>query len=82
MNIVISIPTERIGFGLLMIAAPILMLGAALLHPPHNIEDGAKYYIATHDHNTPFYVSHTLFFFAAVLFVPAVVGVAIQIRKK
>ena len=68
--------TERIGFGLLMIGAPILMLGAALTHPPHSIESGVEYYDAAHDHNTQFYVAHTLFFFAATLFVPAVVGVA------
>lgn len=52
------------------------MLGAAILHPPHIIEDGVAYYHATHDHNTPFYVAHTLFFFAATLFVGATVGVA------
>jgi hypothetical protein len=67
---------EQIGFGLLMIGAPILMLGAALFHPPHGIEDGAQYYIASHDNSTRFYVSHTLFFLAAVLFVPSVVGLA------
>ena len=67
---------ERIGFGLLMIGAPILMLGAAILHPPHAIENGTAYYHAAHDHTTAFYVSHTLFILAAVLFVPAVVGLA------
>ena len=65
---------ERIGFGLLMIGAPILMLGAAILHPPHAIENGTAYYHAAHDHTTAFYVSHTLFILAAVLFVPAVGG--------
>jgi len=59
-----------------MIGAPILMLGAAFLHPPHGIESGAQYYSAAHDHSTRFYVSHTLFFLAATLFVPAVVGLA------
>jgi hypothetical protein len=34
---------ERIGFGLLLIGAPILMLGAAILHPPHGIESGEMY---------------------------------------
>jgi hypothetical protein len=29
---------ERIGFGVLLIGAPILMLGAAIFHPPHGIE--------------------------------------------
>jgi hypothetical protein len=67
---------ERIGFGVLMIGAPILMLGAALLHPPHGIESGAQYYSASHDHSARFYVAHTLFFLAATLFVPAVVGLA------
>ena len=52
------------------------MLGAAILHPPHSIVDGMAYYHATHDHNTPFYVAHTLFFFAGTLFVGATVGVA------
>jgi hypothetical protein len=67
---------ERIGFGLLMIGAPILMLGAAFIHPPHGIESGPEYYRAAHDHTTRFYISHSLFIFAAVLFVPAVVGLA------
>ena len=71
-----STHTERIGFGLLMIGAPILMLGAAFLHPPHSIVDGVQYYHASHDHSTRFYVAHTLFFLAATLFVPAVVGIA------
>jgi hypothetical protein len=42
---------ERIGFGLLMIGAPILMLGAAFFHPPHGIENAAGYYSASHDHS-------------------------------
>ena len=67
---------ERVGFGILMIGAPILMLGAAVLHPDHGIQDGPEYYHAAHDHTSTFYVSHTLFFLAAVLFVPAVVGLA------
>jgi hypothetical protein len=67
---------ERVGFGVLMIGAPILMLGAAILHPRHGIEDGMGYYAASHGHPTEFYISHTLFFLAAVLFVPAVVGLA------
>jgi hypothetical protein len=52
------------------------MLGAALLHPPHGIESGAQYYSASHDHSNRFYVAHTCFFLAAVLFVPAFVGLA------
>jgi hypothetical protein len=52
------------------------MLGAALFHPPHGIEDAAGYYSASHDHTSRFYVSHTLFFLAATLFVPTVVGLA------
>jgi hypothetical protein len=68
--------SERIGFGLLLIMAPILMLGAGFLHPPHGIENGVQYYHAAHDHPTQFYVAHTLFFLSAVLFVPAVVGLA------
>lgn len=67
---------ERIGFGCVLLGAPILMLGAALLHPPHGIESGAQYYHASHDHSTRFYVAHTCFFLAATLFVPAAVGLA------
>jgi len=68
--------TERIGFGLLMIGAPILMVLAGILHPPHGIENATEYYDAAHDHSTRFWVSHTFFFLSAVLFVPAVVGLA------
>jgi hypothetical protein len=52
------------------------MLVAAFTHPPHGIERGAMYYHASHDHSTRFYIAHTAFFLAAVLFVPAVVGLA------
>jgi hypothetical protein len=72
---------ERIGFGLLMIGAPILILGAAVIHPPHAIENGTEYYHAAHDHTTRFYISHSLFIFAAVLFVPAVVGLARLVHR-
>jgi hypothetical protein len=74
---------ERIVFSILMIGAPILMLGAAFLHPPHSIDNGTEYYHAAHDFSARFYVAHTLFFSAAVLFVPAVVGLArlVHIRR-
>src|SRR6476659_3552986 len=67
---------ERIGFGLLMIGAPMLMIGAGFLHPEHSIENGTAYYRAAHDYSKLFYVSHTMFFLSAVLFVPSVVGIA------
>jgi hypothetical protein len=67
---------ERIVFGLAMIIAPILMLGAAIFHPPHGIENAAGYYSASHDHSMGFYVAHTCFFLSAVLFVLAIVGLA------
>lgn len=67
---------ERIGFGLLMIGAPVLMVLAGIFHPPHGIENGTEYYHAAHDHSTQFWVAHTFFFLSAVLFVPAVVGLA------
>jgi hypothetical protein len=67
---------ERTVFGVLMIAAPILMLGAAIFHPPHGIESGSQYYHAAHDNSTAFLVSHTCFFLAAVLFVPTMVALS------
>jgi Domain of unknown function (DUF4386) len=72
---------ERIGFGVLLIGAPILMLAAAILHPPHGIESGADYFHASHDHSDRFYVAHTFFFLAAVLFVPGVVGLARLVHR-
>jgi hypothetical protein len=70
---------ERVGFGVLMIGAPILMLGAALTHPPHGIESGAQYYHASHDYSTRFYVAHTCFFLSATLFVPAFWGCVLSL---
>jgi hypothetical protein len=67
---------ERIGFGLLMIGAPLVVLAACLIHPPHAAENGAEYYHAALNHSTAFYISHTLFFFGAVFLLPAVVGLA------
>lgn len=65
---------ERIGFGILMIFAPLVVLAACIIHPPHAAENGAEYYHAAHDHSTQFYIAHTLFFFGAVFLLPAVVG--------
>jgi hypothetical protein len=42
---------KRIGFGSLMVGAPTLMLGAAVLHPPHSIENGVRYQGASHDYS-------------------------------
>jgi hypothetical protein len=50
---------ERIGFSVLMVGAPLLMLGAAFFHPPHSIQSGAQYYSASHDHSALFWLSHT-----------------------
>jgi hypothetical protein len=36
--------TERIGFGLFMVVAPLIVLGATILHPAHSTEDGTQYY--------------------------------------
>ena len=67
---------ERIGFGLLLVGAPILMLVAAIFHPPHGVDSGEVYYLSSHDHAAAFYLAHTCFFLAAILFVPGVVGLA------
>jgi|SRR5215218_1757789 hypothetical protein len=67
---------ERIGFGILMIFAPLVVLAACIIHPPHGAENGAEYYRAAHDHSTQFYIAHTLFFFGAVFMLLAVVGLA------
>ena len=67
---------ERIGFGILMIFAPLVVLAACIIHPPHGAENGAEYYHAAQDQSTRFYIAHTLFFFGAVFLLPAVVGLA------
>jgi hypothetical protein len=68
--------TERIGFGIFMVVAPLIVLGATILHPAHSTEDGTQYYHAAHDHSNAFYASHTLFFLGAVALIPAVIGLA------
>jgi hypothetical protein len=64
------------GSASLLLVAPVLMLGAAIFHPPHGIESGAQYYSASHDHSTTFYLAHTFFFLSATLFVPGIVGLS------
>jgi hypothetical protein len=66
--------TERVGFAIFMILGPLVVLAATIIHPPHGAENGTEYYQAAHDHSNQFYVSHTLFFFGAVLLLPAIVG--------
>jgi hypothetical protein len=58
----------RIVFGVAMIAAPILTLGAAIFHPPQGIGSAAGYYSASHDHSTGFYVAHTCFILGITVF--------------
>ena len=59
-----------------MIVAPLVVLAATIIHPPHAAENGVEYYHAAHDHATAFYASHTLFFLGAVLLLPATIGLA------
>jgi hypothetical protein len=68
--------TERIGFAVFMVVAPLIVLAATILHPAHSAENGTQYYHAAHDHSNAFYASHTLFFLGAVALLPAVIGLA------
>ena len=73
--------TERVGFAIIMIVAPLVVLAVTILHPPHGAEDGTEYYQAAHDHSQAFYVAHTLFFLGAVFLLPAVVGLARLLQR-
>ena len=43
--------TERIGFATFMVLAPLIVLAATIIHPPHAAENGTEYYQAAHDHS-------------------------------
>jgi hypothetical protein len=51
--------TERVGFGIIMIVAPLVVLAATIIHPPHGAENGEEYYQAAHDHSTQFYEAYS-----------------------
>jgi hypothetical protein len=73
--------TERVGFAIFMIVAPLIALAATIIHPPHGAENPTQYYQAAHDHSDRFYASHTLFFFAAVAMLPAIIGLARLVQR-
>ena len=73
--------TERIGFGIFMVVAPLIVLAATIIHPPHAAENGTEYYHAAADHSDAFYVSHTLFFLGGVAMLPAVIGLARLVQR-
>ncbi|HEX6052275.1 MAG TPA: hypothetical protein VFZ21_23580 [Gemmatimonadaceae bacterium] len=73
--------TERVGFGVIMVVAPLIVLAATIIHPPHAAENGTQYYQAAHDHTTQFYVAHTLFFLGGVALLPAVIGLTRLVRR-
>ena len=75
--------TERLVFAIFMILGPLVLLAATIIHPPHGIRvtSGSEYYGAAHDHTTQFYVAHTLFFFAGVTLIPAVIGLTRLVRR-
>jgi hypothetical protein len=73
--------TERIGFAIFMVVAPLIVLAATILHPPHAAENGTEYYQAAHDHSDAFYVSHTLFFLGGVAMLPAVIGLTRLVQR-
>jgi hypothetical protein len=47
--------TERICFAIFMVVAPLIVLAATIIHPPHGAENGTEYYQAAHDHSDRFY---------------------------
>lgn len=73
--------TERKGFAIFMIVAPLIVLAACIIHPPHGAENPTEYYQAAHDHSDRFYVSHTLFFFGGVVMLPAIIGLARLVQR-
>jgi hypothetical protein len=75
--------TERVVFAIFMIVAPLIVLAATIIHPPHGVRvtSGSEYYGAAHDHTTQFYVAHTLFFLGGVTMLPAVIGLTRLVRR-
>jgi AI-2E family transporter len=73
--------TERKGFAIFMILAPLIVLAACIIHPPHGAENPTEYYQAAHDHSDQFYVSHTLFFLGGVVMLPAIIGLARLVQR-
>jgi hypothetical protein len=73
--------TERIGFAIFMIVAPLIVLAATIIHPPHAAENGSEYYQAAHDHSNQFYAAHTLFFLGGVALLPAVIGLTRLLQR-
>jgi len=75
--------TERVGFGVFMIVAPLILLAATIIHPKHGIRvtSGSEYYDAAYDHTTRFYIAHTLFFLTGVTLIVAVIGLTRLVRR-
>jgi hypothetical protein len=75
--------TERHVYAIFMIVAPLILLAATIIHPPHGIRatSGKSYYDAAYDHTTRFYIAHTLFFFTGVTLIVAFIGLNRLVRR-
>lgn len=67
---------ERRVYATFMIVAPLILLVATIVHPPHGIQsmDGPEYFGAAVDHTTAFYIGHTGFFLTGATLIVAVIG--------
>lgn len=63
-------------YAIFMIIAPLILLVATIVHPPHGIQsmDGPEYFGAAVDETTRFYIGHTGFFLTGATLIVAVIG--------
>lgn len=67
--------------GLALVAAPLLILAAMIVHHPHGV-DGASWYESAQAGHTRFYIAHLLFLASGVAFLPAAAGLADLITER
>jgi hypothetical protein len=70
---------EQIVAGAMMIMGPFVLLVAAALHPAHSVS-AESWLEAAESGRLRFYIAHVLFLVAAVLLVPALLGLARRVR--
>jgi hypothetical protein len=67
--------------GMCMVAAPLLLLVAAIIHPAVKTDEAAQLAVVA-DHTNAWYLAHLLAFGAVVLALPAVLGLMHMLRER
>lgn len=84
-NTAVETPTkhELRVYAWFMVVAPLILLVASIVHPPHGIRStsGPSYFGAAYNHTARFYIGHLGFFLTNTTLIVAVIGLTQLVRR-